>query len=133
MKSVLPDGNDEATLAQNSVADLYGNTLAAPASLDFFILAGDANHDRHVNSVDFTLLAQNFNKLLAASACTAISMATAGAPTRWTSTSWRLRSGETLDLPAAAAPSVALPLMGSVQSGGGAEFIRRKNDPGRCG
>ncbi|HEY7116210.1 MAG TPA: peptidylprolyl isomerase [Tepidisphaeraceae bacterium] len=58
---VLPDGNYHATLAAGNVTDRAGNPLAAGATADFFVLAGDANHDRHVDFNDLVALAQNYN------------------------------------------------------------------------
>jgi hypothetical protein len=60
--NALPDGNYRLTLAPGTATDLAGNVLAAGASLDFFVLAGDANRDRAVNIQDFSLLAGNFNQ-----------------------------------------------------------------------
>jgi hypothetical protein len=45
----LPDGN-------------YHAALNGGAAFDFSVLLGDANHDGRVDSLDFTALAQNFNK-----------------------------------------------------------------------
>lgn len=58
---VLPDGNYRATLPDRSVTDAAGNPLAA-TTYDFFVLAGDANHDRIVNFTDLLTLARNYNK-----------------------------------------------------------------------
>jgi hypothetical protein len=55
---ILDDGNYTATLS--GIADPAGNPLADPAELDFFVLAGDANHDRVVNVDDLDLLAANW-------------------------------------------------------------------------
>lgn len=59
---VLPDGNYTAVIAGGSVADPYGNALAGPISVNFFVLGGDANRDRGVNISDFSILAANFNQ-----------------------------------------------------------------------
>jgi hypothetical protein len=59
---VLPDGNYRATLPAGSVADAAGNPLAADDTLDFFVLAGDANRDRVVNFADLLVVAKNYNK-----------------------------------------------------------------------
>jgi GH25 family lysozyme M1 (1,4-beta-N-acetylmuramidase) len=56
----LADGNYRATLAAAGVTDRAGNALAADAVLDFFVLAGDANHDRSIDTLDFNALAGNF-------------------------------------------------------------------------
>jgi hypothetical protein len=60
---ILPDGNYHATLAAGSVADGAGIALGAAANLDFFVLGGDANHDRSVDFNDLVALAQNYNTL----------------------------------------------------------------------
>ncbi|MEM7809383.1 MAG: hypothetical protein AAF561_14840, partial [Planctomycetota bacterium] len=56
----LPDGNYRATLAAGDVEDAAGNPLSIDASVDFFVLAGDANRDRTVNLADFGVLRSNF-------------------------------------------------------------------------
>ena len=56
----LPDGNYRVTLPAGSVADKAGNPLAEDATLDFFVLRGDANGDRRVNVSDFGILRANF-------------------------------------------------------------------------
>jgi hypothetical protein len=58
---ILPDGNYHATLAAASVSDGAGLPLGAASTLDFFVLGGDANHDRHVDFNDLVRLAQNYN------------------------------------------------------------------------
>jgi serine-aspartate repeat-containing protein C/D/E len=55
--AVLPDGNYRLTIAAGSMPN-----QVAPHQLDFFVLAGDANHDRVVDLTDFTVLASNFNQ-----------------------------------------------------------------------
>jgi hypothetical protein len=57
---VPPDANYHVRVLAGATADLPGNALAADAPFDFFILSGDANHDRFVDTSDFTTLAQNF-------------------------------------------------------------------------
>jgi glucose/arabinose dehydrogenase len=59
---VLPDGNYRATLSAAGVTDAFGNALPGDAVVDFFVFAGDANHDRTVNIADFSALAANFNQ-----------------------------------------------------------------------
>ncbi len=51
-----PDGNYGGRILATSTDDLFGNALAADASFDFFILAGDANHDRHLDETDQAIL-----------------------------------------------------------------------------
>jgi hypothetical protein len=50
----LADANYRATLSK-------GSFLANDAALDFFVLAGDANHDRSVNFADLVILARNYS------------------------------------------------------------------------
>ena len=45
----LPDGRYRATLAAAGVSNAAGTTIAVDYALDFFFLAGDANHDGRVN------------------------------------------------------------------------------------
>jgi hypothetical protein len=59
---VLPDGNYVATVQANGIAGNSGNPMAADYSLNFFVLAGDANRDRSVDTVDFNTLAANFGQ-----------------------------------------------------------------------
>jgi ELWxxDGT repeat protein len=58
----LPDGDYRATLAAAAATDQNGNALAAGSSVDFFVLAGDANHDRRVDFADLVALAQNYDR-----------------------------------------------------------------------
>ena len=48
-------------LPRRSVTDAAGNPLAA-TTYDFFVLAGDVNHDRTVNFTDLLTLARNYSK-----------------------------------------------------------------------
>ncbi|MEL7237994.1 MAG: Ig-like domain-containing protein, partial [Planctomycetota bacterium] len=57
---LLPDGNYRLTLAAGAVQDTAGNPQDSDVTLDFFILAGDANRDRSVDLADFLILRQNF-------------------------------------------------------------------------
>jgi hypothetical protein len=57
---VLPDGRYRATVLAAGVTDPAGNVLAANHVTNFFVLAGDANHDGRVNLQDFNILAANF-------------------------------------------------------------------------
>jgi hypothetical protein len=59
--AMLPDGNYRATIRAGSVLDDSGNALAADFSIDFFVLAADANRDRKVDFADLVILAQNYN------------------------------------------------------------------------
>ena len=59
---ILPDGNHHGTVLTGSTDDLFGNALAADAPFDFFVLTADANHDRSVDTLDFTIMATNFNQ-----------------------------------------------------------------------
>jgi hypothetical protein len=58
----LPNGNYQLVIPPTAVTDGVGHSLTAPTTLDFFILNGDANHDRTVDLTDFTILAANFNQ-----------------------------------------------------------------------
>jgi hypothetical protein len=66
---ILPDGNYHVTISSAGVTDTSGNPLDGNADglpgpdygFDFFVLSGDANHDRNVDLSDFTVLAANFN------------------------------------------------------------------------
>jgi len=59
--SVLADGNYRVTIPPGAVVDPTGNAMSPAVTFDFFVLAGDANHDRTVDLTDFTFLASNFN------------------------------------------------------------------------
>jgi hypothetical protein len=54
--ATLPDGNYRLTIPVGA----FPNMLAA-SQLDFFVMAGDANRDHAVNSLDFDAVALNFN------------------------------------------------------------------------
>jgi subtilisin-like proprotein convertase family protein len=66
----LPDGNYRAVIHAENVHDEAGVGLDGDADgisggdyvLDFFFLAGDANHDRVVDTLDFNALAANFGR-----------------------------------------------------------------------
>jgi predicted outer membrane repeat protein len=55
-------GTQATLLLTNLLSDANYHVTSGASTLDFFVLAGDANHDRHVNAIDFTALAQNFNQ-----------------------------------------------------------------------
>lgn len=57
----LPDGDYHVNLTAGYV-DLFGNSSVTPLEFDFFILAGDANHDRTVGFDDLLTLAQNYGQ-----------------------------------------------------------------------
>jgi cyclophilin family peptidyl-prolyl cis-trans isomerase len=59
---ILPDGNYRATINAADVTDKAGNPLAAGITVDFFVLAGDANRDRNVNFADLLALAKNYGQ-----------------------------------------------------------------------
>jgi hypothetical protein len=59
--SPLLDGNYRAMLPAESVTDPIGNVLAEDFTFDFFVLAGDANHDAVVDTTDLGILATNWN------------------------------------------------------------------------
>ena len=60
----LPDGDYTLTVSATGVSDLAGNPLNGGTNytMTFYFLNGDANHDRHVNLLDFNILAGNFNQ-----------------------------------------------------------------------
>jgi ELWxxDGT repeat protein len=58
---VLADGNYRLTIPAGSLRDAQGVALAGDLSFDFFVFAGDANHDRTVDFTDLVALAQNYN------------------------------------------------------------------------
>ena len=59
---ILPDGDYSATLLAVGVTNTNNVPMAANVVSNFFVLAGDANHDRTVNVNDFTILASNFGQ-----------------------------------------------------------------------
>ena len=59
---ILPDGNYRATLPAGSANDGSGDPLASDYTFDFFVLAGDANHDRMVDVRDLGILAQHYGQ-----------------------------------------------------------------------
>jgi hypothetical protein len=59
---ILPDGNYRLTILGPNVADASGNALATNVTLDFFVLAGDADHDRDVDVNDLGILASNWQQ-----------------------------------------------------------------------
>jgi hypothetical protein len=69
LPATLADGNYRATLVATAIADAQGGQLDGngdgtggdDATLDFFHLGGDANHDRTVDFNDLVKLAQNYN------------------------------------------------------------------------
>jgi O-glycosyl hydrolase len=57
----ISNGNYTATLLAAGVKDAAGNALSSSYAVSpFFILHGDANQDRKVNTLDFNILAANF-------------------------------------------------------------------------
>jgi hypothetical protein len=59
---ILPDGNYQLSINAAGIKDLAGNAMTADASLNFFTLAGDADHDRTVGFSDLVAVAQNYGK-----------------------------------------------------------------------
>src|SRR4029079_6523211 len=57
----LADGRYRATIAAGTIALAGQGALPSDYTLDFFALAGDANHDATVNFDDLVPLAQNYN------------------------------------------------------------------------
>jgi hypothetical protein len=60
--STPADGNYRATISKSAVSDGAGNLLESSFTYSFFTQQADANHDRYVNSLDFSALTTNFNK-----------------------------------------------------------------------
>jgi methionine-rich copper-binding protein CopC len=60
--TILPDGNYRATLVAAGVSDSSGNAIVSNHVLDFFVLSGDANHDRTVDITDLGILATNWQQ-----------------------------------------------------------------------
>jgi murein DD-endopeptidase MepM/ murein hydrolase activator NlpD len=58
----LPDGNYRLTLPANTIGDLSSQFATTSATIDFYVLSGDANRDRMVNFADLVILARNFNQ-----------------------------------------------------------------------
>jgi hypothetical protein len=59
---LLPDGNYRATLLAAGIATPQGAPLTSDFTLDFFVLAGDADHDRDVDVNDLGILATNWQQ-----------------------------------------------------------------------
>ena len=57
---ILPDGNYQLTIPSGIITDLAGNPLATTFTYNFFVLAGDANHDGRVDVTDLGILATNW-------------------------------------------------------------------------
>ncbi|HEY7089466.1 MAG TPA: LamG-like jellyroll fold domain-containing protein [Tepidisphaeraceae bacterium] len=65
LASTPPDGNYQLLIPQGTVEDAAHNTLASDylwQDASFFILAGDANHDRKVNETDLGILSLNWGQ-----------------------------------------------------------------------
>jgi hypothetical protein len=59
----LPNGNYELVVQASDIANSAGVPASGtPITLDFFVLAGDANRDRVVNLSDFLVLRRNFGQ-----------------------------------------------------------------------
>jgi hypothetical protein len=56
----LPDGNYHADIT--GLSDMAGNVLIGGLGYDFFVLAGDANHDRNVDFNDLVAVSQNYGQ-----------------------------------------------------------------------
>ncbi len=56
----LPNGDYRLTIPAGAVADSSGNALGADFTFDFFVLAGDVNHDRTVGFTDLVAVAQHY-------------------------------------------------------------------------
>jgi hypothetical protein len=58
----LPDGDYRVTLLGSGVTNASGTQLVGDCTLDFFALAGDADHDRDVDVADLDILASNWQQ-----------------------------------------------------------------------
>lgn len=58
----LPDGDYRATLPASGVTDSAGGHLVADYVLNFFVLAGDANHDRSVGFDDLLIVGRHYGQ-----------------------------------------------------------------------
>src|ERR1700760_2340079 len=59
----LPDGNYTFTSTVTGIVALSsGAPMANPISLNFFVLSGDADHNRSVDFNDLLILAKNYSK-----------------------------------------------------------------------
>jgi hypothetical protein len=76
--SSLPDGNYTATLIAAGISDAAGSLLDGNAdgtagdsyTFSFFVMAGDANHDRAIGFADLVAVAQHYGQLGGATAST---------------------------------------------------------------
>jgi hypothetical protein len=59
---ILPDGQYALTIPSAAISDATGNYSTADFELDFFVLAGDANRDRHVDVADLGIFASNWQQ-----------------------------------------------------------------------
>lgn len=59
----LPNGRYRARLYSGSVKDAAGNLQPANATIDFHVLAGDANQDRIVDATDLGILSANWQQV----------------------------------------------------------------------
>jgi lysophospholipase L1-like esterase len=60
-QGLLADGNYRLTLKAGSGFDRAGNSLQEDFTFDFFLLGGDANHDRTVNEIDLGIISTHWN------------------------------------------------------------------------
>jgi hypothetical protein len=58
----LPDGNYLAMLPAAAISDAAGNAMAGDHQFSFYVLNGDANRDRKVDTQDFNLLVGNYGR-----------------------------------------------------------------------
>ena len=59
-QGVLPDGRYRLQIPVGAMSDAAGNFATGTANFDFFVLAGDANHDATVDFNDLLLIAKNY-------------------------------------------------------------------------
>lgn len=62
LPAILADGRYRATLPSGSVRDPAGNLLSSDVNFNFFVLAGDADHNATVDFADLLTLAQHYGQ-----------------------------------------------------------------------
>jgi Protein of unknown function (DUF4038)/Bacterial Ig-like domain len=59
---ILPDGDYRLTIPAGAIQDMNANANTASLTMNFHILAGDANRDRQINFADLLIVAQNYGQ-----------------------------------------------------------------------
>jgi hypothetical protein len=63
-RHVLPNGDYRLTLRAGSIVSATGQTLTTDANIEFFVLAGDADHNGVINFDDYARIDNGFNNHL---------------------------------------------------------------------